>query len=167
MFGEIFNVYPWFLLIVPQNSINMRVSNMVCGTLNWLAIQNKFQYDYQIDWKLITINQFMIISLDLSTETYRQLMAPQGFDTVPCVQPSLDVLMDSLCFYHDLHGTGFIIWQMKKFGVEESWTPFLRISFHSLPLVPNHCRLHLFPVCLYENGDTLILAWGKNKQAIL
>jgi hypothetical protein len=101
----------------------------VCGTLNWLAIQNKFQYDYQIDWKLITINQFMIISLDLSTETYRQLMAPQGFDIVPCVQPTLAVLMDSLCFYHDLHGTGFIIWQMKEFGVEESWTQFLKISF--------------------------------------
>jgi len=139
----------------------------VCGTLNWLAIQNKFQYDYQIDWKLITIGQFMIISLDLSTETYRHLMAPQGFDIVPCVQPTLVVLMDSLCFYHDFHGTGFIIWQMMEFGVEESWTQFLKISFQSLPLVPNHRRLCLFPVCLSENGDTLILACGQRKQAIL
>jgi F-box interacting protein len=133
----------------------------VRGTLNWLTIRNKFQID-------ITIDQFVIISLDLSTETYRQLLPPWGFDTVPSVQPTLAVLMHSLCFCHDFRGTDFVIWQMKKFGVQESWTQFLKINYQNLHnLVPLHRRIFLFPVCLCENGNTLILTWGLREKAIL
>ncbi|GAU29011.1 hypothetical protein TSUD_165290 [Trifolium subterraneum] len=47
----------------------------VNGSLNWLIIPKQSQHE---DGKTITINQFVIISLDLSTETYRQFL-PLGF----------------------------------------------------------------------------------------
>ncbi|CAJ2670124.1 unnamed protein product [Trifolium pratense] len=140
----------------------------VCRTLNWLTIRNKFQNENQIDGKCITADQFVIISLDLSTETYRELLPPCGFDEVSCVQPILAVLRNSLCFCHDFHGTDFIIWRMKKFGVQESWTQFVKINYQNLHnLVPHYHRFQLFPVCLCENGNTLMLAWDENEKAIL
>ncbi|MCH85619.1 F-box family protein [Trifolium medium] len=115
---------------------------------------------------------FVIISLDLSTETYLQLLPPWDFDKLPCLQPTLVVLMDCLClsFSHGFDGTDFIIWQMKEFGVQESWIQFLKISYQNLrSLMSYDYQSLLFPVCLSENGDnTLILVWGtSNEEAIL
>jgi hypothetical protein len=78
--------------------------------------------------------------------------------------------MDSLClsFSHGVPGTHFIIWQMKDFGVQESWTKFLKISYKNLRrCLSIYWPSLLFPVCLSENGDTLILSWGKGEGAIL
>ncbi|CAJ2670120.1 unnamed protein product [Trifolium pratense] len=151
--------------------INNGVYVNVSGTLNWLSIQNNFEYKNEIDWKHITIDQFVIISLDLSTETYLQLLPPSDFDKLPCLQPTLVVLMDCLClsFSHGFDGTDFIIWQMKEFGVQESWTQLLKISYRNLrSLMSYDYESLLFPVCVSGNGDTLILAWGKsNEKAIL
>jgi hypothetical protein len=82
-----------------------------------------------------TIEQFMIITFDLSTETYCQLLLPRGFDKLPLIEPTLSELMESLCFSHDFNETDFIIWQMKEFGVQDSWIQFLKISYQSLPIV--------------------------------
>ncbi|KAK2427632.1 F-box/kelch-repeat protein [Trifolium repens] len=128
----------------------------VNDSLIWLAIREE--------------SQFVIISLDLSSETYRQLLPPQDFDDkMSLVVPTLAVLMDSLCFCYDFNGTNFIIWQMKEFGVQESWIQLLKVSYQSLPIVYNvSCsRSVLFPLCFYENSDTLVLAWDRGKQAIL
>jgi len=51
------------------------------GTLNWLAIQNQDNKEYNLEF--INVDQFVIITLDLGKETYRQLLPPQGFDRVP------------------------------------------------------------------------------------
>jgi F-box interacting protein len=128
----------------------------VNDSLIWLAIREE--------------SQFVIISLDLSSETYRQLLPPQDFDDkMSLVVPTLAVLMDSLCFCYDFNGTNFIIWQMKELGVQESWIQLLKVSYQSLPIVYNvSCsRSVLFPLCFYENSDTLVLAWDRGKQAIL
>lgn len=145
----------------------VHVNVHVNGTLNWLGIQSEFHNEHQIDWKHISNDKFVIISLDLSTEAYCQLLPPRGFDKVSCDQPTLVVLLDSLCLSHDFNGTDFIIWQMKEFGVQESWIRLLKISYWSLPKLPYDHRLSLFPLCLYENNDTLILAWRGKKDKII
>lgn len=76
----------------------------VSGSLNWLAI--------------LMESKFVIISLNLCTESYRQLLLPQGFDKPTLPKSTLAVLMDSLCFCHDFHGTDFVIWQMKNLELE-------------------------------------------------
>ncbi|PNX82383.1 F-box protein [Trifolium pratense] len=82
----------------------------VSGTVNWLASPNVSMYNF--DWEVININRFVIVSLDLSTETYRQFLPPR---------PLGDHLV------------------MKEFGFEESWTQFLkaqRKEFHYSGLLP-------------------------------
>jgi F-box interacting protein len=97
------------------------------GTINWFAIRGEFSHDYC--QKDITFEQFVIISLDLGTETYKQFQTPRGIDEVPDVELTIAVLMDCLCFSHNLKNSHFVIWQMTEFGVEQSWTQFLKISF--------------------------------------
>jgi len=103
----------------------------VRGTINWLAIRNMTD---QYEWSDITIDQFVIISLDLAKETYRQLLPPNGYVEVPPIEPSVTVLMDCLCFSHYFKGTHFFLWKMMEFGVQESWTQFLKISFQDLQI---------------------------------
>jgi F-box interacting protein len=143
----------------------------VSGTINWLAIPNVSML-WPLDirpFEPIDINRFVIISLDLSTETYRQFLPPLGDEVVSVtVEPTLTVLMDSLCFSHDFHVTHFIIWQMKEFGFEESWTRFLKISYTSFGnFRTSWFPLTLFPLCLSDNGDTLIVVCEQHHSAIL
>jgi len=151
----------------------------VSGTINWLAIRDKTEYE----WNDITIDQFVIVSLDLSTETYRQLLPPSGFVEVPPVEPSVTVLVDCLCFSHRFRGTHFVIWKMMEFGVQESWTQFLKISFQNLHIdhgigdwLAYGSQLFLLPLCVSESSNTLIMAsnqegyidyWGHSQHAIL
>ncbi|AES75965.1 F-box protein interaction domain protein [Medicago truncatula] len=139
------------------------------GTVNWFAIRNKAIYNsYNKD---ITVEQFMIISLDLGTETYKQFQTPRGVDEVPDIEPTIAVLMDCLCFSHYIKRTHFVIWQMSEFGVEQSWTQFIKISFENVQVDDrfsdwNRYQSFMFPLCLSENGDILILI-SQYHKAIL
>jgi F-box interacting protein len=135
------------------------------GTLNWLVIRKDITYDL----KNSTGENFVIISLDLGTETYTQLLPPQGCGEKLLVDPTICVFMDCLCtcFSHAEGNKGdqFVIWKMMKFGVEESWSQFLKISYQTLQ---RSCfNYPLLPLCLSESGDTLILGVRRTGQKIL
>jgi len=127
------------------------------GRLNCLAIQ-----DHPVsvmDLENINANEVVIVSLDMKTELYTQLMPPSAFDEMSSVMPpSLCILKDSLCFSHDFRRTEFIIWQMKIIGVEESWTQLINFSYQNL-----RTRFHdfadfktcpLLPLHLSDHNDT-------------
>jgi len=42
-----------------------------------------------------------------------------------------------------------------EFGVQESWVQFLEISYHNIEIY--YYNPLLVPLCLSENGDTLVL----------
>jgi hypothetical protein len=90
---------------------------------------------------------------------------------VPPALPDLGVLGDCLCFSYTYKETDFIIWQMKEFGVEESWTQFLKISYHDLQLYTgiDSLKYHLpfMPLFLSKDGDTLVLRSSLEREAIL
>jgi F-box interacting protein len=90
------------------------------NSINWFA-----RHRYNCHLKNIIIEQFVIISLELGTETYTLLLPPRCCDEElrdrSILPPALSVLNDCLCFSYDFKKTNFIIWQMKEFGVEESW----------------------------------------------
>lgn len=140
---------------------------IVSGTVNWLAISRYSAFRYNC--KAITIDQFVIISLDFSTETHTQLRLPGGFNEVPFVAPNLSVLNDSLCFSHDFQQTHFIIWKMMEFGVENSWNQFLKISYQSIEIYDhlNNSSFHMLPVCLSEKSDNILLTNSLETQSIL
>lgn len=110
----------------------------------------------------------MIVSLDLSTETYTQLMPPQSCENMSGAYGSVCVLMNSFCFYHNMiNGTDFIIWKMMKFGDDKSWTQFLKFNNDNVRV---NCEIrfsHLIPLHLFENGDTLLFANSLQDRAIL
>jgi F-box interacting protein len=128
--------------VVPLHQLDYRYKHVnngvhLSGTVNWLTMDKS------------------IVSLDLSTETYKQFLLPPGLDDVPFFQPILRVLVDSLCFSHDSKKTEFVLWQMKEYGVQESWTQLFKISYENLQM-----DLPINPlVCLYINGDTVIFAY--------
>ncbi|RHN66471.1 putative F-box domain, galactose oxidase/kelch, beta-propeller, F-box associated interaction [Medicago truncatula] len=145
----------------------------VSGTVNWLAIRNiKNMNEYE--WNDISVNQFVIVSLVLATETFRQLLPPNGFVEIPPVEPSVTVLMDRLCFSHRFKGTHFVLWMMLEFGVQDSWIQFLKISFQDLQidygisdLLEYGSQLFLFPLYLSESDNTLIMASNQPSHAII
>jgi hypothetical protein len=153
------------------------------GTVNWLAISGDFVSmsveEGPNEAYIPHVEQFVIVSVDLSTEAYTQFLLPPGFDAVPSVEPSLRVLMDCLCFSHDFKGTEFVIWQMKEFGVQESWTQLFRIEYVNLQLhnlsISNdmdlfrymECKIPLLPLYVSKNGDTLILTSDEEKGVII
>ncbi|KAI5428567.1 F-box/kelch-repeat protein At3g23880 [Lathyrus oleraceus] len=142
------------------------------STINWLAIQNHFWYDSN-NIKDISVQQFVIVSLDLRTETYNQYLLPRDFDEVPPLAPIVSVLGDCLCFSYCYKETDFVIWKMKKFGVQDSWTQFLKISYYSLQIDYDYSdqnlqyHFELVPLFLSKDGDTLVLKSSQEHQEIL
>jgi F-box interacting protein len=145
------------------------------GTLNWLAIRNDISGTWFSRLKYLTVEQLIIVSLDLRTEAYNIYTLPRGFAKLPPEEPTVRVLGDCLCFsYYSYNQADIIIWQMKKFGDEESWTQFLKISFHDLQLdcdFSNEMRKYHFyirPLFLSKyGGDTLVLESIREGQTIL
>lgn len=130
------------------------------NSINWLVIHRKN----------LTIEQSVIVSLDLRTEAYTQFLIPPSCNEellgCPCllVPLRLFVLMDCMCFSYDFKKTNLSIWKMDEFGVERSWTRFLKISYINLPI---DSLPPLIPLCLSQNGDTIIFSLHLVDQAIL
>jgi F-box interacting protein len=130
------------------------------STVNWLATRT----DYN------GVMKFLIISLDLATETYKQMLLPS--DEGLRKWGNVCVLMNSLCVYHDLKETDFVIWKLMEFGNENSWTQFLKIRYRDVQLyheIGHSAVFKIRPLHLSENGDILVLANNQlqNNQAIL
>ncbi|AES79025.1 F-box protein interaction domain protein [Medicago truncatula] len=138
------------------------------NSINWLVCHRKKKKKKK---KNLTIEQYVIVSLDLKTETYTQFLLPRSCNkellTRPILSPTVDclsVLMDCMCFSYDFKKSHFIIWKMDEFGVENSWTQFLKISYMNLQI--NYLP-QLIPLCLSEDGDTIIFSINRANQAIL
>jgi len=131
------------------------------STLNWLG----FIHNGNL------APQFVIISLDLATETYTQFLPPpisldlsHALQKVSHAKPGVSMLMDSLCFYHDFKETDFVIWKMTKFGDENSWARLLKISYRKLQM---NLKPGISMFNLYVNGDTLVFVDDQKERAIL
>ncbi|CAL5186966.1 unnamed protein product [Lathyrus oleraceus] len=109
--------------------------------------------------------QFVIISLNLGTETYKELLPPQGLNGKFLYIPNVCVLMDCLCIFHRSKDNDIAIWQMRDFGVQESWTKLFNFSYPYPDFFQDpfsylgYCLL--WPLHVLENGNTLILANGE------
>ncbi|KAK7356855.1 hypothetical protein VNO80_16135 [Phaseolus coccineus] len=119
------------------------------GTLNWVA-------------DLGTGNSplFVDFSFDVANETYTCFKLPddvgEGFS-------ELGVFGGCLCLSHIYHRESFAFWQMKEFGVHESWTLLMNISYDYFEfpryLIPR-------PLCLSEDGNILILVCHAEYQLV-
>jgi F-box interacting protein len=158
---ESFPVVPLEFDYPEKHDRNVNCGVYLSSTLNWLAIHNHLHYSS----KDIKIEQFVIVSLDLGTETYNNYLLPRDFDEVPSEAPTISVLGGCLCFSYS-KDTYFVIWQMMKFGAKDSWTQFLKISYQDLQIDYDSFgytpAFQLVPLLLYEAGHTLIIKSGYN-----
>lgn len=120
----------------------------VSGTINWLALR-KFdsKRPWRNQWRNHCINEFIIFSYDLRSETYRYLSIPHDVVEVPTHGFTLNVLKGYLCFSY-LDNGHFVVLQMKEFGVDSSWTRLLKISYDQLK----------WPQIISENEDVMLVA---------
>ncbi|XP_058736928.1 F-box/kelch-repeat protein At3g23880-like [Vicia villosa] len=132
------------------------------GSLNWLALRNCYSADRFYHSNDIALDQFVIISLDLGAERHVELMPPHGLEEVPLIEPTISVLTDSLCFCHDFKQTCLVIWQMKEFGVGESWIQLYRINYQNLQHIGCWLPLHIS-----QDKNTLVLANKRDLLAII
>ncbi|PNY02024.1 hypothetical protein L195_g025328 [Trifolium pratense] len=116
------------------------VGLFINGSVNWFA-RNE---------------QLVIFSLDLQKETSQYLSLPAGFDEVLHDQPALAVLRGCLCLCYDHMQTHFVLWEMREFGVQDSWTRLVNVSYAHLQFDNIQNDWLLVPVCLSEN-DVLLL----------
>lgn len=104
----------------PYHSIDA-TGNFLNGTLHWIVTK--------------TNRKVVILSFDLGTEKYGELLLPDEQDTHKFSIPVLDVLRNSLCvsFLHStVHSGNVHVWLMKDYGVEDSWIKLMIIpQFHA------------------------------------
>ncbi|KAH1054573.1 hypothetical protein AAZX31_08G340300 [Glycine max] len=138
----------------PNFPILRQNGRLVNGTINWLAIDmSSSHYEERND----IIDPLVIFSVDLQKDTYKYLLLPKGLDQIPDNdQLRIVELRDRLCLYHDRNATHFVVWQMKEFGVEKSWTLLMKVTYNHLQ-IPYPPDRPLLPFCISENGEVLML----------
>ncbi|XP_019430377.1 PREDICTED: F-box/kelch-repeat protein At3g23880-like [Lupinus angustifolius] len=90
---------------------------LVSNTLNWLCVRPDAK------------GSLVVVSVDLGKETCVEVLLPVVDKYEPIGSPKLWVLGGCLCFSYDFDGTHFVLWQMKEYGVTESWTILLNIFY--------------------------------------
>ncbi|KAG4378866.1 hypothetical protein AAZX31_17G112800 [Glycine max] len=137
---------PWFLILG-------QVGRFVSGSINWITCGS-------------TVNGFLVFSCDLKNETCRYLSAPDAPFEIPIALPSLGVLKGCLCasFNQKSH---FVVWIMREFGVETSWTQLLNVSYQHLQLNPIHGYINITILYVSEDEDVFFLASHQDAEFIL
>ncbi|XP_057425814.1 F-box/kelch-repeat protein At3g23880-like [Lotus japonicus] len=125
----------------------------VSNTLNWLASSSHIIYAEADD----DTDPYMIVSFDLKKEKYAQQLSlpycPDRRDEVYNFVPILGVLRGCLCVSQNNKKThNFVLWQMKEFGVHNSWIQLFNISVND-KIIQWPC----FTMCISENGDALLV----------
>ncbi|XP_020229884.1 F-box/kelch-repeat protein At3g23880 [Cajanus cajan] len=142
------------------------VGQLVSGTLNWLALSSIGNGPYCYQWDSVTIDELVIFSYDLKNDTYRYLLMPHGLLEVPPRKPYLGVLKGRLCLSLDYKKTHFVVWLMREFGNEKSWTQILNVSYdHHQPRLG--FPLKFMPLFMSENEDILLLADEGGSQFVV
>jgi len=68
----------------------------------------------------------------------------------------LGVFWGCMCFFHCEEETRLSVWQMKEFGMVDSWTMLLKVNCEGLQFF-NYYYYQQFPLWMTENGDFLLL----------
>ncbi|XP_020239130.1 F-box/kelch-repeat protein At3g23880 [Cajanus cajan] len=130
------------------------IGEFVSGTINWLVTVPPWSSHHHRKTDDDTMNQIKIFSFDMKNETYKYMPMPIPIDS----EPNLGVLKDCLCFYHDYMKTHFVVWLMREFGVDKSWTQLLNINYEHLQIYgPYHKETLCMPLCMSEDEDVMLL----------
>lgn len=120
----------------------------VNGTVNWRAIRNS-----GLDYELETVTLNAIFSYDLSKEKHEYLLMPDSLEVSD--DPDLGVLKGCLSIFYDHKETHFVVWLMREFEVQKSWTRLLNVTYEHLQVFSLY--ILVCPICLSVNDDVIML----------
>ena len=128
-----------------------RAGFFVSGTLNWMV------------W--LTLQDAVIVSLDLGKEIYRQLSLPDRdiHGDLINYRPVLGVLRNCLAVCFDHKKTHWVVWMMKEYGIQPSWTKLVIIPHVERWL--DRLSRSLNP--LYISEDGVVLAATSSSKLVL
>ncbi|KAL5124523.1 hypothetical protein HKD37_02G004906 [Glycine soja] len=100
-------------------------------------------------------------------ETYKYLLVLDDLSEVSFVEPELGVVKGCLvCLSHHYLSTHFVVWLMREFGVEKSWTQLRNVSCEYLQ-IPGRCLCSVRLLCMPEHDDVLLLANNEAEEFVL
>ncbi|CAN1228137.1 F-box/kelch-repeat protein At3g23880 [Linum grandiflorum] len=103
-----------------------------------------------------------IVSLDLHSETYREVTQPEeeeGDTIISHHEKTIGVVEDCLCVMYHRHGQYSDLWVMKEFGVTESWAKLFRIDMRRDD--DEVRRLEYFMPVDVSGGKALLWLWSS------
>ncbi|CAA2989858.1 F-box kelch-repeat At3g23880-like [Olea europaea subsp. europaea] len=121
---------------------NREKSNLLNGAFHWIAIHGKDNKEPP---------PFLLVSLEIGTETYRELSLPW---ISCCTQrfPQLCVLKGKLCLYNLFFSKSFDLWVIEEYGVMESLTKMFTIPFYE----DQPQSTYFTPMYLFEDGKIML-----------
>ncbi|XP_057443759.1 F-box/kelch-repeat protein At3g23880-like [Lotus japonicus] len=141
-------------------------AHYVSNAVNWLAIL-PIDYIYGKNGpELMDIDAYKIVSFDLGKQSNAQLSlpyCPRRRDEVPGFLPVIGILRGYLCISDNSSKRGnVVVWQMKEFGVHQSWTQLFSISAsEKISWWP------CFAMFMSDSGDALLLSVSTLSQGVL
>ncbi|KAL2231922.1 F-box protein At3g07870-like [Sesamum indicum] len=137
------------------------------GTGSWrrIAPGPKLEYNCRstgaflngnLHWLVADLEGFARIScLDLETEVFSTFSAPSLPERSRFLG-GLTVLGDCLCMCDNTSDDEIVIWLMKEYGVEKSWTKEFVIS--KVPDYAGESYEVVYPIKIFRDGD-ILMAW--------
>ncbi|KAK4391177.1 F-box protein [Sesamum angolense] len=137
------------------------------GTGSWRSIAPgpKLEYNSRsigaflngnLHWLVADSEGFARIScLDLETEVFSTFSAPD-LPEMSRFLGGLTVLGDCLCVCDNASDDEIVIWLMKKYGVEKSWTK--EFVIRKLPDYAGESYEVVYPIKIFKDGD-IMMAW--------
>ncbi|BFG13986.1 hypothetical protein CerSpe_002600 [Prunus speciosa] len=139
---------------MPCSGFSLHNNHMVFskGALSWLM------------WKKLHHElQYMIVTLDLASEKYREFPFPvDRIDEIENSWLELDALGDHLCICVNRFMNRCEAWIMKEYGVTESWSLLYSIdTVYSIDMLYAAEFQTYKPVVFSKNGKTVLLKMSK------
>ncbi|PQP94210.1 F-box protein CPR30 [Prunus yedoensis var. nudiflora] len=139
---------------MPCSGFSLQNNHMVFskGALGWLM------------WKKLHHElQYMIVTLDLASEKYREFPFPvDRIDEIENSRLELDALGDYLCICVNRFMNRCEAWIMKEYGVTESWSLLYSIdTVYSIDMLYAAEFQTYKPVVFSKNGKTVLLKMSK------
>ncbi|MED6145339.1 hypothetical protein PIB30_024240 [Stylosanthes scabra] len=124
----------------PDLLLSWEEPQFVGNSFNLLAVKPSGPIDRKHIRRLeYTYDDYVIFSLDVGEKAQKLLRMPPDLDEYNCQEPKVVVLKEHLCIICDFEGTHFVVWQMEEFGVEDSWTTLMYVSYLSLQIDTCKC----------------------------
>ncbi|KAG8378374.1 hypothetical protein BUALT_Bualt08G0130900 [Buddleja alternifolia] len=145
------------------------------GTGSWRSIppgDDTFEYDSEsngvflngnLHWLVADLlkGSLLISCFNLETELFHRFPTPTTLPEIRTFIGGIAVLGDCLCICDNTSDDDIVIWVMKEYGVDKSWTKEFVIS--RIPNLNGESHEVVYPLKVFRDGDMLMLGkWEDN-----